>query len=88
MLDILILLKLFGKKPKFKVGKLMEKNIEGKVVESAGKIEAKTRKVVQIKGSFYLNIPKSFANKHGIASGDIMAVILGTDKFTAYPTEK
>jgi bifunctional DNA-binding transcriptional regulator/antitoxin component of YhaV-PrlF toxin-antitoxin module len=35
------------------------------------------RKVIEISGSHYINIPKTFVEKHGIRTGDILTVVVG-----------
>lgn len=38
-------------------------------------VKAGTRRVIQIRGSLFISLPKSFTKKHGIKKGDDLAVV-------------
>jgi hypothetical protein len=46
-----------------------------------------TRKVIQVRGSLYVCIPKKYAASHGIERGDIMAIMMG-ESLRVTPMEK
>jgi bifunctional DNA-binding transcriptional regulator/antitoxin component of YhaV-PrlF toxin-antitoxin module len=45
--------------------------------EEAAAAEVTTRKVIQIHDTFYVSIPVSFRERHGIRKGDRVAVVTG-----------
>jgi bifunctional DNA-binding transcriptional regulator/antitoxin component of YhaV-PrlF toxin-antitoxin module len=48
-----------------------------KVSQEDAAAEVTTRKVIQIHDTFYVSIPVSFRERHGIKKGDRMAVVTG-----------
>jgi hypothetical protein len=52
------------------------------------KMQAKVKKVVAIKGSLYLNIPKSVATRCEISAGDQVALVVnGKSRLTFFLRE-
>jgi bifunctional DNA-binding transcriptional regulator/antitoxin component of YhaV-PrlF toxin-antitoxin module len=48
-----------------------------KATQEEAAAEVTTRKVIQIHDTFYVSIPVSFRERHGIQKGDRVAVVTG-----------
>lgn len=55
--------------------------------ENEKKLQPVIKKVVSIKGSFYLCLPKKFVNHYGIRTGDQIALVPGAELIRILPVK-
>lgn len=53
--------------------------------ENVLKMQPEVRKVVEVKGSYSLNIPKKFVTHYGIKAGDSLVLIPGVEMYKVMP---